>query len=340
MKKKGFTLVELLVVVAIIALLLAMVVPAMQRAREAAKRVLCGNQMKQLGVAMTGYVGDYDGKLPWYGGRDPLYPYPFTGAPKDEGHPYAVARQDHTNNDADYQDGRTPCPTCGNGGAGNTPGAGKPYAQKLGCLYAGGFVKDAKVLYCPSNQDKNYRYDSYCLTGPKATKGTFREWGMPHQAYNNTSNDWIRVGYGYYPVDMSIKNAPPYTDMTRLASAFWVPRVTCRKFGTLSGNTPYASDVIWSKKNISHKSGIRVVKVAAGNKTILRNPGLNALFKDGHVVYVGDIPVQYDAVHLKDTLFNSVLWDWWEPITVEDSTPTPKLDYRCLIYNMYAWMLP
>ena len=53
--RRGFTLIELLVVIAIIAVLIALLLPAVQAAREAARQAQCGNNLKQIGLALHNY---------------------------------------------------------------------------------------------------------------------------------------------------------------------------------------------------------------------------------------------------------------------------------------------
>jgi prepilin-type N-terminal cleavage/methylation domain-containing protein/prepilin-type processing-associated H-X9-DG protein len=94
-RKHGFTLIELLVVVAIIAVLVAILLPALGKARENAKKAVCLNNLRQLGMAELMYANDYNGLIVCAGEPRMWYDFLIFGDPRSGKSPYRYLKDTH-----------------------------------------------------------------------------------------------------------------------------------------------------------------------------------------------------------------------------------------------------
>jgi len=158
---KAFTLIELLVVMVIIALLVGLLLPALARAKEEARKTQCRSNLRQIGLAIEMYANDNGGWTPAVGGNRTGNGQYSTAIPTE---PF-----DLFNNTWGFD---TNLATNGHSQRWLATPAAPARAVGLGLLWSAGYLtnKGAQIMYCPSNNsaryakeqrwDKTHRYDS------------------------------------------------------------------------------------------------------------------------------------------------------------------------------------
>jgi prepilin-type N-terminal cleavage/methylation domain-containing protein/prepilin-type processing-associated H-X9-DG protein len=174
--RRGFTLIELLVVIAIIGVLIALLLPAVQAAREAARRMQCTNNLKQLGLAVHNYHDLHNvippGRIWKAGPPGPTFPTIFSGTPNTTWFELMLPMIEQGNlaNSFNFDLGAEGYP-----GGGLAPAAG---------YFANSTVAGTKIstFQCPSDRELKFQitpqYAGGALSGPIMTKGNYAtSWG-------------------------------------------------------------------------------------------------------------------------------------------------------------------
>jgi prepilin-type N-terminal cleavage/methylation domain-containing protein len=217
---RAFTLIELLVVIAIIGILAALLLPVLSRTKERALRVSCANNLHEIGVGWTVYLGDANAMLPCD------YPIPSTANPWRTYEAYRVVPgvgpgpASPTNLTYD-SDGRTP--------------AGPDGPWNLGLLYSTHAIANPGSFYCPSEK-ANQEY----------TVNYYSTLGFPSTPVGGSDNE-IRTSYNYYPQSKTI---------TAIGGGHLGPE-TCRNINDLNLNLSLFTDLVQDSNSTPHFAGTR-----------------------------------------------------------------------------------
>ncbi len=283
----GFTLVELLVVIGIISVLISILLPALQKAREAVVLVKCKSNLRQIGQAIYLYTNDNNGSICPVGG---YYPDGNFGAAALYGEPkellYGIG-----NNVANSgfllirgQDGSTGFPAPG----------GVPHGNYVGLLhlFMSGYVKNPLLFYCPA--------DSVLLGGAGSSSlGSHAGYsalqrhiaaapptGSPSFDYGGDFNSWWVYGsYSYFSPQYTLPGFHPS------GQSPYKPGKTARLSRVAKYQMGLAADH-WST-GLAGGWGGNENNRPASHKSKNGRPRYNILYADGHVItydYPKDIP--------------------------------------------------
>lgn len=165
-KPRGFTLMELLVAIAIIALLMSILMPAIKKVRIQAKRLICANHLRSIGQGLFIYADQNKNLLPL--DYDPATP--------------------------NQQPSQRQCTWWVYDGRYSNP----PIPLRLGLLHKAGIIPEGKVFYCPSNVRPSQGFEDY--TNPKPWGVLPQQWNIDHNAA-----EVVRINYTYYPISKTEK---------------------------------------------------------------------------------------------------------------------------------------